>query len=306
MQEQQGGLLRVGDTASAELPLDGSYFPRYRFSAFTGPHQFLCLAIYVPLGACLFALRTIILLVVLVFLTATSCCRGRGYSNHGCSVHHATVALIRLMLVSVTVIELPRVRQPDEKARGLPRVIVSNHISELDAVPLASRWPVRVVAMDYIRTTPVIGWIVGVHDPIYIGQVGNAQSASVSPEKLAEYQQQQRDQLATAVVEGTAGDGAASVLIFPEGVLSNGTKAVLRYQKFVFGLGLPIQPLAIRRQASWFQRSFSPIVVDTARATFMANVLWLFFLVRNNDEFCIQTEKLCIKNEKLCIANEEL
>jgi hypothetical protein len=45
----------------------------------------------------------------------------------------------------------------------------------------------------------------------------------------------------------TAGEGAASVLLCPEGVLSSGTSAVLRYQKFVFGLGLLIQPLAIRR-----------------------------------------------------------
>jgi hypothetical protein len=38
---------------------------------------------------------------------------------------------------------------------------------------------VRTVAMDYIRTTPVVGRICSIHEPIWIGQPENAQSTSV-------------------------------------------------------------------------------------------------------------------------------
>jgi len=100
--------------------------------------------------------------------------------------------------------------------------------------------------------------------------------------------------------------------------------AILRYQKFVFGLGLPVLPLAITRQPAWLQRHLFPVEVDTgqkttispsfpthasgendhlprqarhkpkenllfnslkdcflaARASFIANVLWIYFLPR--------------------------
>jgi hypothetical protein len=100
--------------------------------------------------------------------------------------------------------------------------------------------------------------------------------------------------------------------------------AILRYQKFVFGLGLPVLPLAITRQPAWLQRHLFPVEVDTgqkttispsfptyasgendhlprqardkpkenllfnslkdcflaARASFIANVLWMYFLPR--------------------------
>ena len=164
----------------------------------------------------------------------------------------------------------------------LPRVLVSNHVSEADVLPIAYLFPVRTVAMDYIRTTPVIGRICSVHDPIWIGQPENAQSTSrnMTLAEIATFKEKQREMLRKAVLEGTAREDSSSVLIFPEGVLTSGRVAILRYQKFVFSLGLQVQPLAISRKPAWIQRHFFPVEVDTARASFIANVLWLYFLPR--------------------------
>jgi hypothetical protein len=41
---------RTGDEEGGEAPLDGSYFPRYRFSRFQG-WQYLCFLLYIPFGA---------------------------------------------------------------------------------------------------------------------------------------------------------------------------------------------------------------------------------------------------------------
>jgi 1-acyl-sn-glycerol-3-phosphate acyltransferase len=97
-------------------------------------------------------------------------------------------------------------------------------VSEADALPIASLFPVRTVAMDYIRTTPIIGRIIRIHDPIWIGQPENVQSTSrnLTEAEIATFKETQREMLRKAVVEGTSQDDTASVLIFPEGVLTSG------------------------------------------------------------------------------------
>jgi|EP01043_Picozoa_sp_COSAG02_P072502 hypothetical protein len=69
--------------------------------------------------------------------------------------------------------------------------------------------------------------------------------------------------------------------------LGHDRRAILRYQKFIFSLGLQVLPLAISRKPAWIQRHFFPIEVDTARASFIANVLWMYFLPRGQYEIAM-------------------
>lgn len=293
----------------------GTYFETYffwkRFEQFTVPHHYVFFTLYVPLGCCLLLLRALaLLLLLLLVLIATTCsCSGsrrserHQHSNHGCSMHCFAALLGRGLLIdqikvtrrrsgglgessSVHQIEGGQQRPVQQllQQEAQPKVLVSNHISEADFIAIASKFSARVVAMDYVERIPVIGRLMSVADPIYIGQVGNKQSVSLSADKVDDYKAAQRDKIRQAVVSTTrgtpAGKEAPAVLIFPEGVLTSGRTAVLRYQKFVFSLGLPVQPLAIRRRPGWLQRHLFPVAWDTVPATFLGNLFWMLFLPR--------------------------
>ena len=77
-----------------------------------------------------------------------------------------------------------------------------------------------------------------------------------------------------------AGAGAQpALLLFPEGVLTNGK--VLQFQKFVFSLGVLVQPLAIRRRPTGLS-SCLPVPIDTLPASAIGNILWIGFMPRQH------------------------
>jgi 1-acyl-sn-glycerol-3-phosphate acyltransferase len=310
-------LLLLAETAAREQqqedepPLDGSYFADYRFSHFAGRYHWLGLALYFPLGMLLFALRLLasVCLIATVHLSATCrCCRCRrrrrgSHSNRGCSAHHFTVEFFRWILMSVTIVAGPTTRAARAKAAA-DAVLVSNHISEADFLAIASLFDVRVVAMDYLRSTPVIGRILKVADPVYIGQLSNRLSVAVSPQDTESYKAKQRETVRSAVISPSTGrhqeEAPASVLIFPEGVLTNGRKAVLRYQQFVFSLGLAVQPLAIRRRPACLQRRCFPVDHDAARVTFLSNVFWMLFMPRAHYDVMVLPQMVRREGESAC------
>ena len=88
------------------------------------------------------------------------------------------------------------------------------------------------------------------------------------------------------------------MIVWPNEWILNGSRmAILRYQKFVFSLGLTVQPLAISRKPAWIQRLCFPIEVDTARASFIANVLWMYFLPRGQYEITLLKPMECREQE---------
>ena len=291
----------------------GAYFEGYftwsRFGPFSVAHQYLFFALYIPIGCCLLLLRTVALLLLLVVAILSSFCCEHGqrddedveagrrirHSNRGCSVHSLVVQLSRHLFISR--VQVSHDDGDSTRTRGAHQhhapILVSNHVSEEDYVAIASQFSARVVAMDYIEKVPVIGRLMRVTDPIYIGQIGNKQSKSgglSSPKSVEAYKAAQRDKVAAAVaasqrVAASRGDEAPSVLLFPEGVLLHGDptrpqEAMLRYQKFIFGLGLPVQPLAIRRHVGSLQRALCPVAWDTVSASLLDNVFWFLFLPR--------------------------
>ena len=224
------------------------------FSAF----NWLCFVLWTPLGLAAFVIRLVLVLLFLALMLVASSCgclsEEPGRSNRGCNAYHSAITLFHWIWMTSTVLNPEEVNNAEGGQRDAPAaVIVSNHISEQDWVPIAARFSIRVLAMDHLRRVPVIGQALKLANPVYIGQVGNAQSAgaALTDDDVKEFKQAQRQKVLAAVTAATDGK---SLLVFPEGVLTNGRTAILKYQKFVFGLGVPVQPLAIRRRPTLLQR----------------------------------------------------
>lgn len=137
-----------GETEGSEALLDGSYFPRYRFSRFTGAHQYLCFGLYVPFGVALFALRTLVSLCMLLWVGACCCCgRRAGHSSRGCSVHHATISAWRWMMVSVKL-------NGDRRSRPLSRSLSLSAPLLSFSLPLSLSFSLCVCARARVCVVP--------------------------------------------------------------------------------------------------------------------------------------------------------
>ena len=270
-----------------------TYFATGRFVDFRAGN-WICFLLYFPFGLLLLILRSIATLLLAVLLVCTIPCRwgeSRGHSSYGCSAHHMIISVFSNMLVTTTVHGAVAGKEGHRRyccccGRGgisPAPVVVSNHLSELDFFALAALYSVRVVAMDHLQHVLVIGRILRVVRPIYITQAGNRQSAAAggSPAS-ATHREEQKAKIAGAVAPEGAGKGVRpAVLLFPEGVLTNGKVAVLRYQKFIFSLGMPVQPLALRHRRRGLSRCL-PVPIDTLPATAISNIMWIGFMPRQH------------------------
>jgi ABC-type multidrug transport system ATPase subunit/1-acyl-sn-glycerol-3-phosphate acyltransferase len=256
--------------------VSGAFFFAHRCGDFRA-FNWLCLLLWLPFGVILALVRMVMSLLVLVLLLVVPACASRdSHSNKGCSTQHLALGMFRLMFMRVSVSN-----PPDSKV-GDAKILVSNHISEWDFVALASCFSVRVVAMDHLQHVPIVGRLLTkANNPVYITQMGNAQSAMASAdqcssEDVAAHKEEQRQKVKSAVEKAVSEQDQPSLLIFPEGVLTNGRHTVLQYQKFVFSLGAAVQPVAIRREPGcWL-----PMHADTLKASALTNVLWPYFLPR--------------------------
>ena len=61
------------------------------------------------------------------------------------------------------------------------------------------------------------------------------------------------------------------VLLFPEGSITNGRAGLMQFAQFSFGLGIEMQPVAIRARAAL------PLEADTCFASLLVNFVWMLF-----------------------------
>ena len=130
--------------------------------------------------------------------------------------------------------------------------------------------------MDYLKTTPVVSTILKVSNPVYIRHFHRG-IEELPDKEVTRRKSEQKD----LVVAAIAADYGSSLLVFPEGGLTNGLAGLLRYEQFTFSMlgesvgdstvDARVLPLAIRRT------SFLPINVDTATTTFAWNLFFMFF-----------------------------
>lgn len=117
---------------------------------------------------------------------------------------------------------------PDaEKLRQHQGFIFPNHLSFFDIVLLMSIWPVRFVSMAELRRWPLIGWIAGAIDTVFVDRADKRS------------RQEARQQLAKEL------SLFPPIVIFPEGRISNsGTLQPFRYGAFEIAVqsGAPFLP----------------------------------------------------------------
>jgi len=129
--------------------------------------------------------------------------------------------------------------------------IVSNHLSYVDIFAEAAIFPVRYTPKSDIFWWPVVGWLVAISRPIWIKRQSR-QFAKIASKKF-------RDTIESGV----------SLIIYPEGTSSDGSKGLLPFKSSVFEIpcaeNLPVLPVLIsypsmkREEICWYgDMSFLP------------------------------------------------
>jgi 1-acyl-sn-glycerol-3-phosphate acyltransferase len=124
-----------------------------------------------------------------------------------------------------------RVRVEGQPLRA--RVLyAANHVSWLDILAIGGSAPAVFIAKDEVARWPVISWLAGLNDTIYVARAARRQARD------------QAEQLRAALVAGRA------VAFFPEGTTEGG-REVLPFRPSLFGAifppieGVKVQPVAI-------------------------------------------------------------
>ncbi|EEY56158.1 uncharacterized protein PITG_08946 [Phytophthora infestans T30-4] len=142
-----------------------------------------------------------------------------------------------------------RVRLVDEhfyaKGENRAEIIVSNHISEFDAVAMLSITPAYILGYDFYKNMLFFKLLGDKPGVVYVPYVSRQQGNSAG-----------RDAVRQIIMERLA-RGNKPLAAFPEGGLTNGRKGLLQYHKFLFSLDKTVQPLAIRASDGPFVRSLA-------------------------------------------------
>ena len=140
------------------------------------------------------------------------------------------------------------------------RLITLNHIGNLDAI-FAYLFLCRTTAVVHRMYAGI--WVLLQR----LGLLGRCiYTSDFNPAEA----QRMRDEI-TATVKGDATQHAP-LLLCPEGTVNRGDVALLRYERFVFELGVPVTPCALRVSHPW------PFVHWRIGASAVDNVLWMLFL----------------------------
>ncbi|KAG7382172.1 Ancient ubiquitous protein 1 [Phytophthora pseudosyringae] len=152
-------------------------------------------------------------------------------------------------------------------------IIVSNHISEFDAVAMLGITPAYLLGYDFYKKLLFFKLLGDKAGLVYVPYVSRQEGNGAG-----------RDAVRQIIMERLA-RGDKPLAAFPEGGLTNGRKGLLQYHKFLFSLDKTVQPLAIRasdgpfvrRSASLYRRTV-PVNINDETSTFLANVLWYLFV----------------------------
>lgn len=207
--------------------------------------NFLMVLLYSPIGAVLVFLRLVLFmpLVGLTFFCVPRCCS---------SVYLRIISF--LLFGNIYCFN----GRPSKTAR----VIVANHTSEMDVLPLRSLMQLRIMGYDFyskmcwLRMSPLRFF-----DMLYIAQESRDSEGGGGKRDAVRNQ-----------VNRVLSEGGPPLLVFPEGGLTNGRIALLQFHKFLFSLGVEVQPVAIK-----VNEGPLPIHIDHAHATAWANIIFYLF-----------------------------
>ena len=229
----------------------------------------LLLALYAPLGACLVLVR-----VVALLLAAMLCVLFGSVSSE------AAVTMV-LRLLSLALGFRVRVRNDAEHAIRSAHVIVANHVSQFDGLPIRMVVPCATLVREtytqggasgrwWARTLTrlvVVPIVSAAFSPIAVPTPGSDADATEAAGARARVRAAMRSHGASARRQ----NGKRPLLVFPEGSLTNGRAGLMRFSRSSFSLGAPVTPLAMR-VSTWL-----PLETDTIWSPLGANVLWTLF-----------------------------
>lgn len=207
---------------------------------------FIAYLFYFPFGLFLAMVRLVIFLPLIgaVSCCVPSCCR---------------TVFTRFVLCVFFGVWVKVSGSPDKDAR----VWAANHTSEMDALAIRAVGNPFILGYSFYLK---LWWLkcspLSLLNMVYVPQ----QSRSQGNDKA-------RDNV-RRVVQNLIDNETSPILVFPEGGLASGKIALLQYHKFMFSLGVPVQPIMIKLSRPL------PINVNCERegTTFFDNVFWFVFL----------------------------
>eukprot|EP01135_Chromosphaera_perkinsii_P012355 Nk52_evm23s2640 gene=Nk52_evmTU23s2640 len=145
--------------------------------------------------------------------------------------------------------------------KGRPNIIITNHVTDIDAI----------VVQGYTTSQALISqrrwetyhnlkrFFKGFHNWV----VFYAESCELKRARV-------REEIKTYLVSEQA--RKTPLFCCAEGGLTNGKHGLMLYNKYLFSLGLPVMPIAIKYINPW------PIHHDTLDAASITNIFWMLFL----------------------------
>ena len=142
------------------------------------------------------------------------------------------------------------------------RIIVANHTTEMDVLPIRARGSIRIMGYDmYTRMCWLQYSPLRFLDMLYIKQTERSAGGG-----------KDRDAVREQVKTGLAEPGSPPLLVFPEGGLTSGRRGLLQFHKFLFSLGHVVQPVSIQAHGGPL-----PINIDNNMGTTWGNILAFTF-----------------------------
>eukprot|EP00741_Cyanophora_paradoxa_P016826 tig00020943_g16250.t1 len=114
--------------------------------------------------------------------------------------------------------------------RDLPRIIVANHVSYLDALLVLYFWSCGGVAKIELSRVPLIGFVISSLQSIFVDRKDPGARQAV---------------LEALKRRATAQEDLPPIVIFPEGTTTTGRK-LIRFNRGAFAPGVPVLPVVIR------------------------------------------------------------
>jgi len=178
----------------------------------------------------------------------------------------ATLVLPRAVSVAV----LPRlicavmgivVRERNGSLRKQAPIVAFNHVTDLDTWVLCGTFISRPVISTVTTTVQFIGPLLrkafSTADPIWVPPKSDQIDArKVVRDSIAAHMRAQRPE---------------PITIAPEGGVTNGRVGLMQFKRFIFSLGIPVQPLCLRHHDRW------PVEADWLGALWLSDMFWLCF-----------------------------
>ncbi|KAJ4461663.1 hypothetical protein PAPYR_1783 [Paratrimastix pyriformis] len=181
---------------------------------------FVLLALWFPFGIVLCAVRFVIMFLVFLFFNI-----GRLFR---CEM--LVLNFFYPMMGFIVVTDRKRLR-----AANRPRILVCNHMSDFDGYALWTVVPpneLTFITTIYMQSLAQCARRCGVPLSVIV------RAPSDNPEKRLQVRESIKEELHK---------GRRVLFVNAEGAETNGRVGLLRYNKFTFGLGMDIQPLALKR-----------------------------------------------------------